>query len=108
MFLKMTGINNIAIFAFILTSLIINNKMAFSTPTKWERVNESLEQLLNNGWQIIGHSTNRAATSTSPGVTGYDQTSFSYLLSNKGKYITCYILEPKPPIALTASCRKLN
>jgi hypothetical protein len=76
-------------------------------PTRWDPVNMTLTELLNSGWQVSAHGTSRAATSSSPGVNGYDETQFTFLLIKSGKYIICFINDPRPSAAIS-SCRRLN
>jgi hypothetical protein len=93
---------------FLILSILAFQSTAHSVVTKWERVEESFSDLLNSGWQISGHSSNRAATS--PGASGYkpyDEETYTFLLIKNGKYIVCIIANPKPP-SNNASCRKLN
>jgi hypothetical protein len=76
--------------------------------TTWEPVGMTLNQLLNSGWQISGHSVYRVATS--PGASGYrpyDETQYSFLLTKNGKHVICLVLDPRPSMA-TSACRKLN
>jgi hypothetical protein len=75
--------------------------------TMWQPVNSSLSELLNAEWKLINQSTNRVATSTSPGVNGYDEQSFTYTLYKNKKYITCIITEPTIDSAYS-KCRLLN
>jgi hypothetical protein len=92
------------IFAF---SLFFQNA-AYSIPTQWEKVEVSLGELLSSGWQLLGTSSNRVAYQNSFSPGGFDETTFVYSLTKNGKYITCYLSNPKPPIAQTAGCRKIN
>jgi hypothetical protein len=88
-------------------SLFFQNT-AYSIPTQWEKVEVSLGELLSNGWQLLGTSSNRVAYQNSFSPGGFDETTFVYSLTKNGKYITCYLSNPKPPIAQTAGCRKIN
>jgi hypothetical protein len=81
---------------------------AHSIPTQWERVEVSLAELLNSGWQLLGTSSNRAAYQNSFSPGGFDETMFVYSLMKNGKHITCYLSDPKPPVAQIAGCRKIN
>jgi hypothetical protein len=94
--------------AFFVLSIFIFQSPAYPVPTRWEKVDFSLEQLLNSGWKMSEHSTNRAATAASPGVSATDVETFSFLLSKNGKYTICFMENPSPPVANAASCRKLN
>ena len=72
------------------------------------KVDISLAQLLNNGWQISGHSSNRTAVGNAGAANNYDQETFTYLLTKNGKYITCLTVNPSPPTAESASYRMIN
>lgn len=79
-----------------------------AVPTDWRKVDASMTQLLNSGWQIVGHSSNRAAVGNAGAANNYDNTAFTYILTKDGRYITCILIEPRPPISNLASCRSLN
>jgi hypothetical protein len=96
-------------FITLVTLVLVIQNPSYSVPTRWERIETSMEELLNKGWQIMSYNSNRAATS--PGASGYrnyDTTNFTYLLTKNGKYITCILRDPSPPEATDAGCRKLN
>jgi hypothetical protein len=106
-------IKDILVRAIILLSILISvifsyQVAAYSIPTKWEDAKINMSDLLNNGWQLIAHSSNRVATSASPGVSSYEEIMFTFILSKNNKYAMCFVENPKPPIANAASCRKLN
>jgi hypothetical protein len=86
--------------------MLLLPQSAKSIPTKWDRIDQSIEELLNSGWQVIAHSSYRAVFA-SPG-NSINEISFSYVLSKGGKYVTCTIVNPKPPIADTSGCRRMN
>jgi hypothetical protein len=91
----------------ILLLLSIQNP-AYSTPTRWEKIDMSLEQLLNNGWRVLNHSSNRAATAAAPGVSSSDIETYSFLLTKNDSHIICLLQNPSPPISKAAGCRRLN
>jgi hypothetical protein len=97
------------LFLFPLLLTVISQSAVHSSPTtKWEDTQLNLDELLNKGWQIAGHGTNRVAANSSSG-NGFDVKTFTFLLTNKsGKYIICIIENPLPPVANNAGCRKLN
>jgi hypothetical protein len=80
--------------------------LANSLPTKWEVVDSSLSQLLDSGWQLFSHGSNRAAFRISPG--GLDEETFTFILTKNSKYIMCRVTNPQAPIANLSGCRKLN
>jgi hypothetical protein len=76
--------------------------------TMWKVVDQSLTDLLNSGWKLIGQNSERVATS--PGASGYrtyDERSFVYTLYKNGKYITCFVIEPRPDDGYS-HCRLIN
>jgi hypothetical protein len=86
---------------------IISSRIANAvSDTTWKPVEKSMSQLLSLGWKIVGHSGSR--TVILPGtVSGADETIFSYILYKDGKYINCFIQNPRPNNA-ASSCRQLN
>jgi hypothetical protein len=96
----------------ILTTIICNpisvKASSISTETKWEVVNSSLSDLLNNGWKVINHSYADARTSSSPGIQGTVERTFTYLLLKNGKYITCSLPNPYPGERNVSGCRLIN
>jgi hypothetical protein len=86
---------------------IAQNSIGRTIPTKWEKVNTSLTELLNSGWQISGHSSSHAAFRV-VGDSLFNEKAFTFLLTKNGKYTLCLIENPQPPIADSALCRKLN
>jgi hypothetical protein len=97
------------IILYIVSSLIsisIFQELAHSNTTKWEDAQMSLSQLLDSGWQVAGHGTNRVAANSNAG-NGFDVKTYSFLLTKNGKYVICIIENPGPPQA-TDKCRKLN
>lgn len=91
----------------LLLSVIIFQARAHSIPTKWEEAGMSMSELINNGWQITAHGSNRIAANSNSG-NGFDVRTYSFLLVKNGKYIICLIENPSPPVANAVSCRKLN
>jgi hypothetical protein len=81
--------------------------VAYAIPTKWESIQLSMSDLINGGWQISAHGTNRVAANSST-TNSFDESQFSFLLTKNGNYIICIADNPKPPIAKNAGCRKLN
>jgi hypothetical protein len=88
-------------------SLLINSP-AYSVPTKWERVDVSLSELLSSGWQLIGIATSRVAYRNSISPGGVDEEIYAFSLTKNGKYILCNTSNPVHPIANNAGCRRLN
>ncbi len=93
--------------AFPLVSLLTFKLPAYSIPTKWEDVRISMTDLLNSGWRLTAHGTNRVAANSNAG-NGFDQESLTFVLTKNDKYIVCFLENPRPPIANFAGCRKLN
>jgi hypothetical protein len=81
---------------------------AYSIPTKWEKVETSLSDLLNSGWLLTGISSNRVAYRNSIGPGGLDEETYVFSLTKEGKYIICSMDNPNPPIAKVAGCRRIN
>jgi hypothetical protein len=104
----MTNIKIVLVLFFIIISILTFQGVAYSEPTKWEDAETSLSQLLNSGWKVSAHSSSHAVTASAPGVTSFDAITFTYLLVKNDKYITCLIVNPRPPVARSASCRRLN
>jgi hypothetical protein len=92
---------------FPLVSLLAFKLPAYSIPTKWEDAKISMTDLLNSGWRLTAHGTNRVAANSSAG-NSFDQESLTFVLSKNEKYIVCFLENPKPPVANIAGCRKLN
>jgi hypothetical protein len=91
---------------FIALSIFLQEK-AYSVPTKWERVETSLSQLLDSGWQLTGIASNRAAYRNSISPGGLDETEYIFSITKNGKYMICVMSNPTPPIA-PAGCRRIN
>jgi hypothetical protein len=74
--------------------------------TTWRVVNKSLSELLDSGWKIIGHGSNRVVIA--PYTNGAsDEETYSYILHKDGKYVSCLIRNPRPDNSYS-SCRQLN
>jgi hypothetical protein len=68
-----------------------------------------MADLLNSGWQITGHGVGRVASNgNATGASGFDTSALTFILNKGGKYILCVVEDPRPPVANSASCRKLN
>jgi hypothetical protein len=89
---------------FLVPPSLAFQKPAYSIPTAWEDTKISLKELLNGGWQITGHSSNRVIAN----FTSLDVRTLSFVLTKGGKYVVCLLENPSPPVANAASCRKLN
>jgi hypothetical protein len=87
---------------------LIFHGVSYAIPTEWGRVEMSMTQLLNSGWQISGHASNRAAVGNAGAANNYDSVYYTYLLTKDGRYITCIVQDPSPPIAKVVACRSLN
>jgi hypothetical protein len=98
---------SLSLFLLVALSVWITPKPAYSIPTKWGEAGMSMSDLIDSGWQVIGHGTNRVAANSNAG-NGFDLRTFSFLLVKGNKYIMCAVENPLPPIANAASCRKLN
>ena len=95
----------IIIFSLFATLFVVQDS-AHSKLTKWEDAKLSLNELLDNGWQLTGHGTNRVAANSSTS-NSFDIQTFSFLLTKGGKHIICILTDPGQP-ATDAKCRKLN
>jgi hypothetical protein len=90
---------------------MIGNVSMAATPrssTTWKVVGKSLNELLDSGWKMINYSSHRIVTS--PGTSGnllHDEETYSYILFKDGKYINCFIENPRPDNAYSI-CRQLN
>ncbi len=82
--------------------------VAYSKPTPWGRVESTLAELLNSGWNLMNVSSHRAAYQNSFSPGGFDETTLIFSLTKNGKYIICYMDNPKPPTAKVSGCRKIN
>jgi hypothetical protein len=98
---------NKTILTLVVIMLVTLRGAAHAVPTKWESIQSSMSDLINSGWQISAHGTNRVAANSNAG-NGFDERQFSFLLTKNGNYIICIADNPKPPVANNAGCRKLN
>jgi energy-converting hydrogenase Eha subunit H len=98
----------VLIFILIFSLMLIFQQTAYALPTEWGKVNMSMTQLLNNGWQISAHSSNHVAVGNAGSANNYDNAEYTYLLTKGGRYITCIVQNPLPPIANVVACRSLN
>lgn len=87
--------------------LLIFSGATYAVPSKWEKVDASMSELISSGWQITAHGTNRVAANSNAG-NGFDISTFSFLLTKSNSYIICIFDNPRPPLANSVSCRKLN
>jgi hypothetical protein len=102
---------NIKIFSSLtiaLISVLALQNVAYSIPTRWEKIDVSLNDLLNSGWQLLGVSSNRVAYRNSVSPGGLDEETYTFSLVKNGKYIVCAMTNPYSPIATSAACRKIN
>jgi hypothetical protein len=88
----------------IIVLLFTFQNVAYSKDTTWEKTDSSLSELLNNDWQILGHSSNRVAVNSNggPASNAYDQETFTFLLTKNKKYVMCAVKSNRAP------CIKLN
>jgi hypothetical protein len=91
-----------------LTLCSVFQSAAYSVPTKWEKVEISLSELLNSGWQLLGVSSNRVAFQNSFSPNGLDEQTYVFSLIKDGKYIICAMTNPSVPVAKVAGCRRIN
>lgn len=76
--------------------------------TSWKVTNDSLTDLLDDGWKIISSNTYRMALATTNGVGAFDDTTFVYTLSKQSKYITCFLHDPTVREGASSGCRFIN
>jgi outer membrane lipoprotein-sorting protein len=92
----------------ILLSMFVFQGVAYSIPTKWEKVDSSLSDLLNSGWLLQGTDYSRVAYQNSISPGGLDEENYTFTLAKNGKYIICSVGNPRTPIAQVAGCRRIN
>jgi hypothetical protein len=92
----------------LLASILIVQDSAYSIPTKWEDARTSMSELLKSGWQLTGHGATRVAANTSAISSGFNETTYTFILTKNNNYIICLVENPRPPIANAASCRRLT
>jgi hypothetical protein len=81
---------------------------AYSIPTKWEDIKISMGELINSGYTITAHGSNRISPQSNVNGRSIDIQTITFLLVKDGKYVYCSLENPKPPIADIAGCRKIN
>jgi hypothetical protein len=102
--------NKTIVLASVATFLLplVSKEIAHAVPTEWGKVEMSMTQLLNSGWQITALASNRAAVGNAGSANNYDDSNIMYLLTKNGRYITCILENPRSPVAKVAACRSLN
>jgi hypothetical protein len=75
---------------FLVLPSLVSQRPAHSIPTAWEDTKTSLKELLNDGWQITGHSSNRVIAN----YTSVDVRTLSFVLTKGGKYVVCLLENP--------------
>jgi hypothetical protein len=107
--MKSTPIKLTTILVSTLLFILLSTKDIGAAPTKWEDVTSSLSELLDSGWKVVSHGSNRVLQSSGVSYRNdTDEEMISFLLIKDEKYILCRIINPKTPIATRASCRKIN
>jgi hypothetical protein len=86
---KIMMIKTALLFVFPLISLLTFKLPAYSIPTKWEDAKISMTDLLNSGWRLTAHGTNRVAANSNAG-NSFDQESLTFVLTKNDKYIVCF------------------
>jgi hypothetical protein len=89
------------------TLILMFQSAAYSIPSKWEKTETSLTELLNSGWQLMGMASNRVAYQNSFGPGGLNEETYSFFITKNGKYIVCIAPSPVSPVT-NIGCRKLN
>jgi hypothetical protein len=101
--------NSVVLITLLISLLVLTFQgIAQAVPTEWGKVDISMTQLLNSGWQMSGHASNRAAVGNAGAANNYDSVYYTYLLTKNSHYITCIVQDPSPPIAKVVVCRSLN
>jgi hypothetical protein len=105
--IKKAKISFVSLIYFLCTMGISNaNAQVTNIRTSWKIVDKSMAELLNSGWKVVHYSSDRVVIL--PGtVSGSDQRSFTYLLYKNGKYINCFLVDPRPDNAYSG-CREIN
>jgi heptaprenylglyceryl phosphate synthase len=105
-------ITRVSLFGFMLIVLILNSSdSAFALryrATDWKDTDTSMTELLNSGWKIINHGSNRGTVSDQFGNKRFDEETYTFILNKEDKYILCYMINPRTPQAEFAACRSLN
>jgi hypothetical protein len=101
---------------FIVIFILVNGNITAQAqsrtvyPTDWKVVNKSFTELLNDGWIIVGQNYHRITTSTQGGGIGFDESRYVYTIFKNGKYITCFLEDPRieGKGGASSACRLLN
>jgi hypothetical protein len=80
--------------------------------TTWKVLDDSMTDLLDDGWKIIAQSSYRVVLGYSF-YTGYsearqDDNSYDYTLQKSNKYVTCFLRNPNIEKGTSSGCRALN
>jgi len=73
----------------------------YERPTDWVPLTQSMTDLLNAGWKIIGFNDYQTE------MFSDNFSSYTFTLSNGGKYVICFIVSPAMNDA-KSKCRALN
>jgi hypothetical protein len=76
--------------------------------TVWQLVDNSLDELLDDGWKLLDQSITRSVTNPAPGISGVNTTMFSYTLGKNGKHITCIVIDPRSSEIVYSRCFRIN
>jgi hypothetical protein len=76
------------------------------TKTPWKTTEKSLGELLSSGWKIVGHTGYRVIVLPAT-LSASDSQTLSYILHKDGKYINCFVINPRPDDAYSG-CREIN
>ncbi len=75
----------------------------FAQATKWERVDKTLEALLNEGWRIESYNS-RLEQNTQNG-----RQTHTFVLTHASKYVLCDVfLDQNTPRARVSTCFAIN
>jgi hypothetical protein len=85
----------------------ISSAAAIRNKTTWRVVDKGMDELLNSGWKMMNHGSNRVKTSGYGQNYPYDQETYTFTLYKDGKFILCLIPEPRPDNSYSY-CRQLN
>ena len=82
---------------------LIVSPSVFSQVTKWERVDKTLETLLNEGWRIESYNSRLEQNA------GTGRQAHTFVLTHASKYVLCDVfLNQVPPFARVSSCFAIN
>ncbi len=104
---RSTIIGMIFALSLVLISILILPHEANAIPTKWEKIDVSMSELLNSGWRISGHSSSRTAFNNGT-IDRFDEITYTFLLTKNNDYVFCNTVNPSQPKANLAACRKIN